>query len=212
MDILNITSELISIANWVHSLPEYWLVLVGCGMGGGVLFLMHLMKLIFAKRIRTFQPWRRVYAKKWLKEFRRNQGRYSDSQRFKYIREMDFFLFEEVLITCFEERGYKVIRTKMTRDNGSDGYVFLNDELVAIQAKRYSGPIAKKDILSFERLVTNGSKINKGLFIHTGKTSQPIKDIARNSNCIELISGIDKIICFIDGRDMNIFSKPLKTI
>lgn len=115
-------------------------------------------------------------------------------------------------MTCFEERGYQIKRTKMTRDGGADGFVTINGERVVIQAKRYSGPISKSHVLDLANLVSASPGVRRGLFIHTGKTSQPIREIVRNSKSIEMISGIREILNFIDGKEMILFGLKIRSI
>jgi restriction system protein len=159
-----------------------------------------------------FIPWRRLYAKKWLANFRKSKAKFSIPQRFKYLRDIEHFLFEEILLTTFEQRGYKVIRTKMTRDNGSDGYVFINGKKIVIQAKRYSGQIKRSAVIEFESLIQSEKDVAAGLFIHTGKTSGPVLKMFHDSQDMVLLSGLQRVISFIDGGDITIFSQPLKTI
>jgi restriction system protein len=182
----------------------------------GLMALLLLSALFYRNGRKSFRfkfiPWRRLYARKWLANFRKSKTKFTIPQRFKYLRDIDHFLFEEILVTTFEQRGYKVIRTKMTRDNGSDGYVFINGKKIVIQAKRYSGHIKRSAVIEFEKLIQTEKGVSAGLFIHTGKTSGPVLKMFHDSQDMVLLSGLDRVINFIDGGDINIFSQPLKTI
>lgn len=163
--------------------------------------------LIFRKR----KPWRVAASRKWLEKFRSNKNNYSPMQRFAYIRKVDHFLWEDILMSCFEERGYPITRTKMTRDGGSDGFVTINGKLIVIQAKRYKGNIAKAHVLELERLIIRNKAFDKGLFIHTGKSSGPILDYFKSSDHIELLSGVDSILRFLDGDRISMFGASLNS-
>lgn len=166
----------------------------------------------FLLRLRKRKPWRIASSRKWLKQFRANKERYSPQQRFAYIRKADHFLWEEILMTCFEERGYKIQRTKMTRDGGSDGFVKVNNQNIIIQAKRYKGPIAKAHVLELEAIVQRTKRLDKGLFIHTGKTSAPLLRYFRNNQRVELLSGVDTVLNFLDGKGVVLFGETLNSI
>ena len=155
------------------------------------------------------KPWRVSASKRWLKNFRSNKKNYSSRQRFSYIRKVDHFLWEEILMSCFEERGYPVIRTKMTRDGGSDGFVTINGNFIVIQAKRYKGEIAKAHVMELDRLVSQNKRFNKGLLIHTGKSSAPILKHFKMNDHLEIISGVDAILGFLDGHPIHLFGSPL---
>jgi restriction system protein len=105
-----------------------------------------------------------------------------------YLRKIDPFVFEELLLTHFENKGFKIIRNKKyTGDGGFDGTIFnKNNEKILIQAKRYTNYIHKKDLLNFEQLVIENHC--KGFFIHTGKTSKNNLLFADNEN-ISIYSG-----------------------
>ena len=87
-----------------------------------------------------------------------------------YLRMIDPFVFEELILTAFEQRGNQVIRnTRYTGDGGIDGRIIENGKVVLIQAKRYKSYVSKRHIESFLLLIREVG-VNKGYFIHTGKT------------------------------------------
>lgn len=172
-----------------------------------VMALMFVMSLLF--KLKKRQPWRIGVSKKWLTQFRKSKSKYTPLQRFAFIRGVDHFLWEEILMSCFEERGYQITRTKMTRDGGSDGYVKINKEMIVIQAKRYKGSISRSHVLALCNLVQGNKRLSKGLFIHTGKTSKPILEYFRMNSHLELISGVDTILAFLDGEVINVFGQQL---
>lgn len=171
-----------------------------------------IVLVIYLNRKKKYVPWRIEASKKWLAKFRADKDKFSPSQRFGYIRKIDHFLWEEVLMSCFEERGYKILRTKMTRDGGSDGFVTIDKDYVVIQAKRYKGAISKRHVKELAVLVNTNKKYDKGLFIHTGKTTAPVKEMVKNSTNFALISGGDDLLDFLDGKPVTVFGKQLNAI
>lgn len=175
-------------------------------------FCLLLIILTNKSRKRIIEPWRVKKSKQWIVNFRAGREIYSAAQRFSYIRKVDHFLWEEIIMTCFLERGYNIKRTKMTRDGGVDGFVEINGRLHIIQAKRYSGNILKSHVISFLNLIKSNVNYKRGIFIHTGKTSGPIISLFRQNHEIYLMSGVDTILDFIDGRDTYIFGEKISTI
>lgn len=170
-----------------------------------VILLVFLDSFTHRKR----KPWRIAASKKWLKSFRANKKVYSRRKRFSDVRDVDHFLWEDILMSCFEERGYPIVRTKMTWDGGSDGFVTINGELIVIQAKRYKGPISKSHVMELDNMVFNSKRLNKGLFIHTGKTSAPIKKHFRMCRYMGILSGVDPILRMLDGEEISLFGHKL---
>jgi restriction system protein len=122
------------------------------------------------------------------------KGEFREPKIINYLRKIDPFVFEELLLTVLERQGLQVKRNKRyTGDNGIDGIFFQNGQPVYIQAKRYSGHISLEDVTDFIRTV-NQNKV-RGLFIHTGKTGEEVKKLVRSS-CVEIISG-SKLVEFI---------------
>lgn len=148
-------------------------------------------------------------SKSWLKSFREQKAMYSDRQRFAFVRRVDHFLWEDILMTCFEERGYPVVRTPKTRDGGSDGFVTIAGEVVMIQAKRYSGSISKEHIKEFVALTYATPTVDRGLFIHSGRSSKNIKSAVNTYQNIQMISGVQEILKFLDGESIEVFGKKL---
>lgn len=110
-----------------------------------------------------------------------------EGQKIKYLRKIDPFVFEELLLNFFEKKGFIIKRnTRYTGDNGIDGIIYdTNKKPILIQAKRYSNYVNPLHIKSFENLVLT-TKSPMGYFIHTGKTGKMTYKSAKN---IEIISG-----------------------
>lgn len=117
-----------------------------------------------------------------LKEFKH------PGQKINYLRKIDPFVFEELLLSAFEIKGYRIIRNKKyTGDGGLDGTIIDEDNnQILIQAKRYKSYIHKQDLMLFQELVQRRNC--KGFFIHTGKTSKNSLLFADNEH-ISIYSG-----------------------
>lgn len=87
------------------------------------------------------------------------------------LRQICPFIFEELLLHCCQDRGWKVIRSCYTHDGGIDG-TFFDPEggKFLIQAKRYSGEIDPEHLLKFSEAVSRDKEAIGGVFMHTGST------------------------------------------
>ena len=105
-----------------------------------------------------------------------------------YLRKLDPFVFEELLLTVLEEAGYTIKRNKRyTHDGGADG-VFTDSKgtVILIQAKCYSSYIKSLHVKQFSDVVSQ-SKATYGVFIHTGRTGQRAR--FRKPRNVTIISG-----------------------
>ena len=110
------------------------------------------------------------------------------AQKLAYLRKIDPFVFEELLLESLEQRGYQVIRNKRyTGDGGIDGKVIMHGETLLIQAKRYRGFISLQHVRDFESLCEKNQC--KGIFCHTGKTRPELRKTLNQSDRLILISG-----------------------
>ena len=124
-------------------------------------------------------------------------------QKINYLRKTDPFVFEEILLTAFENNGYNIKRNKRyTGDNGIDGVVYnKKGETFLIQAKRYSNYINLQHVKDFNEILLK--KGYKGFFIHSGKTGKKSKDEFRGSNMV-IISG-NNLIKLINNEYKEVF-------
>jgi restriction system protein len=119
--------------------------------------------------------------------FKMNQfeGVYKEAQMIAYLRKIDPYVFEELLLEALFKKGFEITRNKRySGDGGIDGKAHFNGQLYYIQAKRYQKYIALKHLDDFQTKVGK----DKGLFVHTGKTGKDTYDKFRHSN-VEIISG-----------------------
>ncbi len=161
----------------------------------GVSFcLLVLIKYLYKKfSVKYSHKWRRKSANKVLEKIKNME----DRQVFAYLRKIDAFVMEELVLSAFDKReDIKIIRNKRyTGDNGVDGRIYHHTQSngksvkrkYLIQVKRYSSYINKKHILEFEKQISE-EKAYSGFFVHTGKTSKDIMQLSREIN-MDIISG-----------------------
>jgi len=110
---------------------------------------------------------------------------FKQAKQLTYLRKIDPYVFEELLLSLYHRQGIQIIRNKRySKDGGFDGQIHLADgALVLIQAKRYSGYIARVHLEEFASLVKT-HKAAYGYFMHTGRTSRHLLEEFRRSNVI----------------------------
>lgn len=107
---------------------------------------------------------------------------------FSYLRKIDPFVFEELILLTFRKYGFRIRRNRRyTHDGGIDGRVWRRGERFLVQAKRYSGNINIEHVRSFIEVCRSYKA--RGYFIHTGRTGKEIKELARANPQIRILSG-----------------------
>lgn len=121
-----------------------------------------------------------------------------DAQRLAYLRKINPYVFEELLLLAFERQGYAVIRnTSYSGDGGLDGQVIIEGKTFLIQAKRYGRAITPSHIKSFGELLLHHHC--QGFFIHTGRTGQLSHALLQNHPLVHLVSG-QKLLALLAGN------------
>lgn len=121
-----------------------------------------------------------------------------DGQRLAYLRKINPYVFEELLLLAFERQGYAVIRnTSYSGDGGLDGQVIIEGKTYLIQAKRYGRTITPSHITSFGALLRHHHC--DGFFIHTGRTGQLSRVLLQNHPHVHLVSG-QKLLALLAGN------------
>ncbi|WP_392587911.1 restriction endonuclease [Serratia ureilytica] len=121
-----------------------------------------------------------------------------DGQRLAYLRKINPYVFEELLLLAFERQGYAVIRnTSYSGDGGLDGQVIIEGKTYFIQAKRYGRTISPSHITSFGALLRHHHC--DGFFIHTGRTGQLSCALLQNHPHVHLVSG-QKLLALLAGN------------
>lgn len=171
-----------------------------------ILFLYLLIFSFYYSIYRRMSPrWRVYIANKMILRIRKGviSLKYSKNQVLHYLRKIDPFVFEEALLSLFQERGFKIKRNrKYTGDGGSDGLIWINGKKTHIQAKRYKSYINKSHMQEFINLTEREKSL--GIFIHTGKTGKETLKLAEDNNIL-IISGMN-LIDFLLGNEIVIFN------
>lgn len=72
----------------------------------------------------------------------------------RYLRKINPYVFEELLLLALERQGLTVVRNaSYSGDGGTDGQVIIDDECWLIRAKRYSRAITPTHIRDFDQLL-----------------------------------------------------------
>ncbi|EGK8382452.1 restriction endonuclease [Salmonella enterica] len=121
-----------------------------------------------------------------------------NGQRLAYLRKINPYVFEELLLLAFERQGYAVIRNpSYSGDGGLDGQVIIGAQKYLIQAKRYGRAITPSHITRFGALLRHHHC--QGFFIHTGRTGQLSRALLQNHPHVHLVSG-QKLLALLAGN------------
>lgn len=121
---------------------------------------------------------------------------------FSYLRKIDPFVFEELILLTFKKYGFKIKRNKRyTHDGGIDGKIKKNGETFLIQAKRYSNYIKEEHVRQFIKVCKFHKK--RGYFIHTGKTGSETKELVKQNPQIKLLSGESLYALFLQNNRLD---------
>ncbi|MCW5590204.1 MAG: restriction endonuclease [Legionellales bacterium] len=128
-------------------------------------------------------------AKLELQRLRSLDQQYPPEYLIGILRNIDPFVFEEMLLLCFKERQFRVKRNKRhTGDGGIDGIVINSvGQTILIQAKRYRNAINPQHVREFCQLVEM-QQAGGGFFIHTGRTGEKSKRFIAN-HTVKIVSG-----------------------
>ncbi len=153
-----------------------------------VLVLLLLLLVFLISRKRTKHSKNIKKGSDIIKKLKGFEGDYIPQKQISYLRKIDPFVFEELLLDCFKKKGYKIKRnTRYTGDRGIDGTVFnQKGQKILIQAKRYKSYVNLADLKEFKEVIVR-EKAFAGYFIHTGKTGKTSK--LEQSDNMKIISG-----------------------
>lgn len=171
----------------------FWVVIVI----GIFLLLFYTLKTSRGKHHRNVKK-----ATVILKKLRSFTGEGVDGRVITYLRKINPYVFEELLLTAFKENGYRITRNmRYSGDGGIDGKVSMNGKNYVVQAKRYVNYIKEEHINELYACIRRESA-DGGFFIHTGKTGKDKMNRHRNGT-IEIISG-QKLATFILNKSDSI--------
>lgn len=159
----------------------FFVVVSGCFLCFCFFWLKNRASPTKRRHRRNVKTARRIYAK--LSKF---SGDHRGAQTITYLRKIDPYVFEELILEAFQQRGYRIKRNKSySADGGVDGRIYdQKGNLIMIQAKRYCGHIKLEHVKQFSALV-NAEAVH-GYFVHTGKTSRASSSVSEN---VTIISG-----------------------
>ncbi|WP_187514523.1 restriction endonuclease [Rahnella perminowiae] len=121
-----------------------------------------------------------------------------DAARLVYLRKINPYVFEEMLMTAFARQGCRIKRNaRYSGDGGVDGQVWINGQRWLIQAKRYSSCISSGHVLDFGALVRQ--ERCRGFFVHTGRTGEVSREALRAVPDVSLISG-NRLLKLLSGN------------
>ena len=115
-------------------------------------------------------------------------GEFRRGEAISYLRKINPYVFEEIVLDAFEDAGYKSIRNKAySGDGGVDGRVRKDGEEWLVQCKRYSGYVSLQHVREFNYLCLREGK--RGFFVHTGKTGGVSREELMKFGNVTLVSG-----------------------
>lgn len=124
-------------------------------------------------------------------------GELSGAQALSYLRKIDPYVFEELVLDAFKANGFSVTRNKRySGDGGVDGRVSYKGKQYLIQCKRYSNYIQQKHVDEFNLLCEGSGK--NGYFVHTGRTGQGSWDV--KGSRVRFISG-ERLLALLRSKD-----------
>lgn len=125
----------------------------------------------------------------------------ADGQRLVYLRKINPYVFEEMILTALERRGLPVRRNpRYSGDGGVDGQFWVGKQRWIIQAKRFSSAVRPEHVRDFGELARREKC--KGIFIHTGRTGQISVEYFQYYPEILLVSGAS-LLQLLSGRNID---------
>lgn len=100
---------------------------------------------------------------------------------------MSGFEFERFMASFFRKKGYTVERTRATGDQGVDLLLNTGDKRVAVQLKRWKGPVNNKAVQAIFAGVAH-YQANEGWVITTSVFTKSARELATSTR-IRLIEG-----------------------
>lgn len=119
------------------------------------------------------------------------RGKDADARVYAYLRKIDPFVYEEVIMSALEDAGAIVLRSRRyTGDGGVDGrcwFPWAGWRTVAVQAKRYQSTITPGHVRSFSSIV-RAEGYAGGFFVHCGRSGSMTYEALRGQP-VQLLSG-----------------------
>lgn len=117
-----------------------------------------------------------------------NKKGLNEGQIIAYLRKINPYVFEELVLLAFSKHGYSIERNKRySGDGGVDGRVRLGGQTFLLQCKRYKNYINQNHVENFSGVCRK--KRCQGFFVHTGKTGKASRQNAFISGNVNIVSG-----------------------
>ena len=128
------------------------------------------------------------------------RGMPSDRGILNYLKKINPYVFEELVLELFHEAGWAVWRSpSYSGDGGWDGQIHHPGYgRCLIQSKRYTNAISAQHVRSFVHIV---GKKRWGFFVHCGTHSLPVQRMIQGSR-VRLVSGGFLVHAVRDPRRM----------
>ncbi|MFD1803636.1 restriction endonuclease [Mixta tenebrionis] len=161
------------------------------------LFIVVMLRLSFRQREKASVRRHRRYQAAAARVLEKLGTLPGDGQRMRYLRKINPYVFEELLLLALEHQGLRVVRnTSYSGDGGIDGQVIIDNQYWLIQAKRYRYAINPAHVRDFDTSLQR--RASPGLFIHTGRTGPKSRAFCSTSPCMHIVSGqrlLDLLAC-----------------
>jgi restriction system protein len=129
---------------------------------------------------------------------------------FGYLRKVCPYRFEDMILSELARRGINIIRgTSYSGDGGIDGQFILNGERWLIQAKRYKAYIKEDHVWAFDAVCQRRKA--RGLFVHTGRTPERLRQMQRQCGDVRIISG-EELLKFFAGHSVSLTLAPASPV
>lgn len=131
------------------------------------------------------------------------------ARAFSYLRSVNPYVFEEMVLTLLARRHLKIERSQSySGDGGVDGAFDLDGQRWLIQAKRYHRTINSQHVEAFEQVCRKQGV--QGMFIHTGRTGPSSRAVEVAAKHVRIVSG-DDLLALIAGERFNLFDRTTRT-
>lgn len=161
-----------------------------------IVFAAIIIGFLFTKKRHHYKI---KQGEKILLKIRSFKGENLEERIINYLRKINPFTFEELLLSIFAESGCKIKRNKKyTGDGGIDGKFKYNGKWYYIQAKRYSNHIKNTDVKKFAE-ICHKNKV-RGLFIHTGKAGKMSYQALEGITDVLIIHPSDLVAFILTGK------------
>ncbi len=125
---------------------------------------------------------------------------------FNWLRKVDPYRFEEIILSELDRRKLKIERNKSySGDGGVDGRFYMDGELWLVQAKRYKAFVKTEHVAEFAHVCEQHKA--RGLFVHTGRTPKELLAQKRQMGVVRIISGHELMQLFA-GQAVALSTKP----